>query len=186
RIDPNARWSLETSLKVGRAMKELPLEYYEDPISGQEGMAEVRRQTGLKMSTNMCVTSFRHIAPAVRTQPIDVVLADHHYWGGITGCQSLGTIARGLGWVPSKHSNSHTGISMAAMIHVAALIPELTVASDTHYPWLVESADIIAGGKLPMTGGRMKIPAGPGLGGQLDRDRLARASEVYHKCGMRD
>jgi len=162
------------------------LEYYEDPVPGQERMAEVRRQTGLKMSTNMCVTAFDHIAPAVRNQPIDVVLADHHYWGGITGCQSLGTIARSLGWVLSQHSNSHTGVSMAAMIHVAALIPELTVASDTHYPWLVDSAEIIAGGKLPMTGGRMKVPAGAGLGVELDRDRLARAAEVYQKCGMRD
>ena len=72
------------------------------------------------------------------------------------------------------------------MIHLAALIPELTMASDTHYPWLVESADIIVGGKLPMTGGRMKVPAAPGLGVELDRDRLARAAEVYQKCGMRD
>jgi glucarate dehydratase len=186
RIDPNARWSVETAVEMGRGMKDLPLEYYEDPVRGQEGMAEVRRRTKLKMSTNMCVVEFDDIAPAIRNQPIDVVLADHHYWGGITGCQSLGTIARSLGWVLSQHSNSHTGVSMAAMIHVAALIPELTVASDTHYPWLVDSAEIIAGGKLPIVGGRMKIPAGPGLGVTLDRDRLARAAEVYQKCGMRD
>ena len=115
-----------------------------------------------------------------------MVLADHHYWGGITGCQLLGRIARSLGWTVSQHSNNHSGISMAAMIHVAALIPELIVASDTHYPWLVDSADIIAGGKLPIAGGRMKIPAGPGLGVQLDRDRLAQAHETYLKCGMRD
>jgi len=186
RIDPNARWSLETSLKIGRGMKDLPLEYYEDPIVGQEGMAEVRRQTGLKMSTNMCVTAFDHIAPAVRIQPIDVVLADHHYWGGITGCQSLGTIARSLGWTLSQHSNNHSGISMAAMIHVASLIPELTMASDTHYPWLVDGTDIIVGGKLPIVGGRMKIPARPGIGVELDRDKLAAAHETYNKCGMRD
>jgi glucarate dehydratase len=115
-----------------------------------------------------------------------VVLADHHYWGGITGCQSLGTIARSLGWTLSQHSNNHSGISMAAMIHVAALIPELTMASDTHYPWLIESADIIVGGKLPMTGGRMKVPTVPGLGVELDRDRLAQSHEIYQKCGMRD
>ena len=65
-------------------------------------------------------------------------------------------------------------------------MPELTIASDTHYPWLVDSAEIIAGGKLPIVGGKMKIPAGPGLGVQLDRDRLARAAETYEKCGMRD
>jgi glucarate dehydratase len=186
RIDPNARWSVETSVEIGRGMKDLPLEYYEDPVRGQEAMAEVRRRTKLRMSTNMCVVEFDDIAPAIRNQPIDVVLADHHYWGGITGCQTLGTIARSLGWVLSQHSNSHTGISMAAMIHLAALVPELTVASDTHYPWLVDSAEIIAGGKLPMTGGRMKVPAGPGLGVELDRDRLAKAAEVYQKCGMRD
>ena len=75
---------------------------------------------------------------------------------------------------------------MAAMIHVAALIPELTMASDTHYPWLPDDADIIVGKKLPIVGGRMKIPAGPGLGVELDRDKLARAHETYNKCGMRD
>lgn len=185
RIDPNARWSLETSLKIGRELKSLPLEYYEDPVSGQEAMGQVRRETGLKMSTNMCVTAFDHIAPAVRNQPIDVVLADHHYWGGITGCQSLGTMAKALGWTLSQHSNNHTGISMAAMIHVAALIPELTMASDTHYPWLPESSDIIVGGKLPIVGGRMKVPASPGLGVELDQGKLAAARETYEKCGMR-
>jgi glucarate dehydratase len=75
---------------------------------------------------------------------------------------------------------------MAAMIHVAALVPELTVASDTHYPWLVESAEIITGGKLPIVGGRMKVPADAGLGVELDRDCLAKAHEIYQKCGMRD
>jgi glucarate dehydratase len=186
RIDPNARWSVKTAVEMGNAMKDLPLEYYEDPVRGQEAMGEVRRQTKLPMSTNMCVVAFDDIPPAVRNQPIDVVLADHHYWGGITGCQALAPIARSLGWKLSQHSNSHTGISMAAMIHLAALVPELTLASDTHYPWLVESAEIIAGGKLPIVGGRMKVPAGAGLGVELNRDRLAAAHEVYQKCGMRD
>jgi glucarate dehydratase len=186
RIDPNARWSIATAEEIGKDLKELPLEYYEDPVAGQEPMAEVRRQTGLKMSTNMCVTAFNHIEPAIRTKPIDVVLADHHYWGGITGCQTLGRIAKPLGWVLSQHSNNHTGVSMAAMIHVAALIPELTVASDTHYPWLRDDADIINGPKLPLRNGRMPIPSAPGLGVTLDQDKLARGKETYTKCGMRD
>ena len=74
---------------------------------------------------------------------------------------------------------------MAAMIHLAASIPELTLASDTHYPWLVEGTDIIEGPKLTIQDGRMPVPAGPGLGVTLDPDKLARAHEVYQKCGMR-
>ncbi len=186
RIDPNARWSKNTSLKIARGLKELPLEYFEDPVAGQEQMGEVRRECGLKMSTNMCVTQLAHIPHAIRHQPVDVVLADHHGWGGFAACQALGMMAGPLGWTISQHSNNHAGISMAAMIHLAALIPELTMASDTHYPWLVEDADIIEGGKLPMTGGRMMIPKASGLGVSLDRDKLARAHEVYQKCGMRD
>lgn len=186
RIDPNGRWSMGTAVEIGRDLQDLPLEYYEDPVAGQEAMAEVRRRTDLRMSTNMCVVEFDDIPPAIPRKCVDVVLADHHYWGGVTACQALGTLARSLGWTLSQHSNNHTGVSMAAMIHVAALIPELTVASDTHYPWLVDSADIIAGGKLPIVKGRMAIPSGPGLGIELNRDKLAAAHETYVKCGMRN
>ena len=185
RIDPNARWRVETAVRIGKGLVGLPLEYYEDPVRGQAAMAEVRKATGLPMSTNMCVTRFEHIPEALRLRPIDVLLCDHHYFGGFAGCQALGPICAAAGWGMSQHSNSHAGVTMAAMIHLAACIPQLTFASDTHYPWLVEGADIIAGPKLPIRDGRMAIPEGPGLGVTLDRDRLARAHETYRKCGLR-
>lgn len=186
RIDPNGRWTVPTAVKIGKQMQGLPLEYYEDPVVGQTAMAEVRRETGLKMSTNMCVTRFSHVAEALKVKPVDVVLADHHYWSGLVGCQELGRIADLAGWTLSQHSNNHTGVSMAAMIHLAALVPQITLASDTHYPWLPDGFDVIQGPKLPVIGGRMKIPAGPGLGVKLDPDRLSRAHEVFRKCGMSD
>jgi glucarate dehydratase len=133
----------------------------------------------------MCVTRFTDIPGALRLHPIDVLLVDHHYFGGFAGCQSLGPIGRAAGWSLSQHSNSHAGVTMAAMIHLAASIPELTLASDTHYPWLVEGFDIIEGPTLRIRGGAMQVPVGPGLGVTLDRDRLARAHEVYRKCAMR-
>ena len=185
RIDPNARWKTATAVRIGQAIQKLPLEYYEDPVQGQAAMAEVRRATGLKMSTNMCVTQFAHIPEALRLHPIDVLLCDHHYFGGFAGCLALGPIARAAGWTLSQHSNSHTGVTMAAMIHLAASIPELTLASDTHYPWLVEGFDIIEGPALAIRKGSMAVPPGAGLGVTLDRDKLARANEVYQKCGMR-
>jgi glucarate dehydratase len=185
RIDPNARWTKETAVRIGRSLKSLPLEYYEDPVSGQEAMSDVRRESGLPMSTNMCVTRFEHLPDAFRLHPIDVLLCDHHYFGGMAGCLALGPVADAVGWKLSQHSNSHAGITMAAMIHLAATLPQLTLASDTHYPWLPDDADII-GAKLPLRDGRMSIPSGPGLGVELDRDRLAAAHETYQRCGMRE
>ena len=134
RIDPNGRWKTATAIRIGKAISTLPMEYYEDPVQGQAAMAEVRRETGLKMSTNMCVTSFAHIPEALKLKPIDVLLCDHHYFGGFAGCLALGPICKAAGWTMSQHSNNHAGVTMAAMIHLAASIPELTLASDTHYP----------------------------------------------------
>jgi glucarate dehydratase len=184
RIDPNGRWRLETAIRVGKTLKTLALEYYEDPVRGQAAMAEVRRATGLKMSTNMCVTRFDHLEEAFRVHPIDVLLCDLHYFGGFAGCLALGPVCDAVGWTMSQHSNSHAGVTMAAMIHVAAAVPQLTMASDTHYPWLVDDADILDGPKLPINGGTMAVPAGPGLGVALDRDKVARAHEVFTRCGM--
>lgn len=186
RIDPNARWRTETALRIGKKLKAVGLEYYEDPVRGQEAMAEVRKETGHRMSTNMCVTRFEHVPDAIRLKPVDVVLADHHYWGGMAACVELGRLCETLGWGVSQHSNNHGGITMAAMIHLGAVVPQLTYASDTHYPWLIEGSDVIEGPKLPIREGRMTVPEGVGLGVRLDKDRLARANEVYRKCGMRE
>jgi glucarate dehydratase len=184
RIDPNARWRVDTALRIGKELRGLPLEYYEDPVRGQAEMAQVRAGTGLKMSTNMCVTRFEHIPEALQVKPIDVLLVDHHYFGGFAGCIALGPIADAAHWTLSQHSNSHSGLTMAAMIHLAATIPQLTMASDTHYPWLPDDADILQGPKLPIVKGHMTIPTGPGLGVSVDYDKLGRANEVYRKCRM--
>jgi len=185
RIDPNGRWRVETAIRIGKTFAALPMEYYEDPVRGQVAMAEVRRATGQKMSTNMCVTRFEHLEQAFQVHPIDVLLCDLHYFGGFAGCLALGPVCDAAGWTISQHSNNHAGVTMAAMIHIAATLPQLTMASDTHYPWLVDDGDILDGPKLPITGGTMAVPKGPGLGVALDHDKVARGHEVYTKCGMR-
>jgi glucarate dehydratase len=186
RIDPNGSWSVDTAIRFGHALRDLPLEYYEDPVSGQSAMADVRAQTRLAMATNSCVSRWEHVENAVKNRPIDVVLGDVYWYGGMTGVLALGQVAESLGWGLGYHSNNHAGITMAAMVHLAAATPQLTYAADTHYVWLPEGADLIEGPALPIQSGRMQIPAGPGLGVQLDRDKLARAHETYRKCGMRD
>ncbi len=185
RIDPNACWSVDTAVRVADRLRDLPLDYYEDPVSGQEAMGEVRRRTGLKMSTNMCVTRMSHLPDAVRHQPVDIVLADHHSFGGLTTCQALGTFADAMGWSLSQHSNNHAGVTMAAMIHLGAVVPQLTYASDTHYVWLPEGHDLIVGPNLPIKDGHMRVPDGPGLGVDLDPAKVAVAHERYLRSGMR-
>nr|WSW70705.1 glucarate dehydratase family protein [Streptomyces sp. NBC_00995] len=183
RLDPNAAWSVPTSVAVARRLEGV-LEYLEDPTPGLAGMAEVARQTPIPLATNMCVVAFEHLAPAVRQGAVQVVLSDHHYWGGLHRSRTLSGICDTFGMGLSMHSNSHLGISLAAMTHLAAATPHLTYACDTHWPWKTE--EVVEPGVLDFTDGSVQVPEGPGLGVELDRDALARLHEQYLGCGLRD
>lgn len=179
RIDPNAAWSVETSTWVAEQLRETWLEYLEDPTASIEGMAQVARHTPIPLSTNMVVTAFEHIPLAFRQRAVQVVLGDHHGWGGLTAFRHLGVICKTLGWGLSQHSNSHLGISFAAMIHAAAAIPNLLYASDTHYPWNAASDVVRETDRFRFRDGKIDLWDAPGLGVSLDEDRLAAAHERY-------
>jgi glucarate dehydratase len=183
RIDPNAAWSVETSIRVAEKLRDVDLEYLEDPTHGIEGMSQVALHTPIPLSTNMCVTAFDHIALGFRTRAVQVVLGDHHGWGGLTAFRHLGVICKTLGWGLSQHSNSHLGISFAAMIHAGAAIPNLLYASDTHYPWNAAS-DIVHETELfQFKDGCIDLWDRPGLGVTIDEDRLAAAADAYTQRG---
>ncbi|MFI1728429.1 glucarate dehydratase family protein [Streptomyces acidicola] len=185
RLDPNAAWSEETSLRVAREL-DGTLQYLEDPTQGIAGMAAVARQTDTPLATNMCVVSFNDLAPAIAQGAVGIVLSDHHFWGGLRRCTQLAAICETFGLGLSMHSNSHLGISLAAMTHLAAATPGLTYACDTHWPWKRPDEDVIAPGVLRFTEGRVEVPTAPGLGVELDRDALARLHQQYLDCGLRD
>ena len=170
RIDPNGGWSVETSLRVAAELDGL-LEYFEDPTPAPT-MAEVAAQVGIPLATNMCVMDFSQIPEAVSTGSVEIVLSDHHFWGGLRATQGLAAICDTWGLSLSMHSNSHLGISLAAMTHLAGTVPTIAYACDTHWPWQTE--DVVVGEPLPIVGGAIEVPDAPGLGVELDRDALAR------------
>jgi len=183
RLDPNANWSLETSIGAAPELDEL-LEYYEDPTPGLKGMAELARHTRLPLATNMIITTLDDFRKGAEMGSVRVLLSDHHYWGGLRVTQTLARMCALWDLGMSMHSNSHLGISLMAMTHVAASIPNLTYACDTHYPWQEE--EVVKGGRIAFDRGAVKVPTAPGLGVELDRNRLAELHAQYLACGVRN
>jgi len=181
RFDPNGVWSVETSVRYGNKMDGL-LEYYEDPTRGQEGMAAVRKAVGMPLATNMCTTSFEDMPASVQLGSEDIILADHHFWGGLRDSVVLGKICQTFGRGISMHSNSHVGISLMAMVHLAAAVPNLSYDLDTHYPW--QSEEVIRGGRVQFTDGMITVPREPGLGVELDYKELEKLHQNYLNCGI--
>ncbi|MDX2563560.1 enolase C-terminal domain-like protein [Streptomyces sp. TX20-6-3] len=169
RLDPNGAWSVETSLSVARELKGV-LEYLEDPASGTGAMAEIAAGTEVPLATNMCVTTFEEVPEAFAKGAVQIVLCDHHYWGGLGRTRELAALCRTYGVGLSMHSNTHLGISLAAMTQVAATLPELHHACDTHYPWQTE--DVVTTRPV-FREGRLTVSDAPGLGVELDREALA-------------
>jgi glucarate dehydratase len=183
RLDPNAAWTVDTSIRVASELDGI-VEYLEDPTPGLDGMSEVAREAKMPLATNMCVVAFDQLKPAVLKDSVQVVLSDHHYWGGLQRSRLLAGICDNFGLGLSMHSNSHLGISLAAMVHLAGATPNLTYACDTHWPWKTE--DVVKPGVLKIVDGAVAVPTTPGLGVEIDEDALAALHQQYLDCGVRD
>jgi glucarate dehydratase len=178
RIDPNAAWTPATAMGLLPALTDIGLEYLEDPVAGQSGMAEVRSKTSLPLSTNMCVVDFPDIPGALALGSVDVILSDPWYWGGPLRTKTLAELCSVHGLGMGMHSGIELGIGMAIMAHTGVTIPQLTLAVDAHHHHLVD--DVIVGERLlPAGDGRLAPPAGPGWGVELDEDKVQQYRELH-------
>ena len=181
RIDPNGVWSVPTAVKIGKRLESLNIEYFEDPSWGLNGNAEVRKQIRIPIATNMYPNRFDDLAPAIKLGSVDIILTDLHYWEGPKGVKDLAAICQAFNIGVAMHSGAEFGIELAAMLHTASAIPQMTFAGDAHYHYLED--DIIVGGLMKYKDGCIKVPTGPGLGVELDEDKMAKYERYFEEKG---
>ncbi|WP_028548932.1 enolase C-terminal domain-like protein [Paenibacillus sp. UNC451MF] len=181
RIDPNGAWSVPTAIRMGHRLEALGLEYYEDPAWGLEGNAAVRSQVRIPIATNMYPNKFDDLGPAIRMGAVDIILTDIHYWEGPRGVKDLVAICNTFNMGVAMHSGVEFGIELAAMLHTASTIPAMIFAGDAHYHYLTD--DIVAGGLMKYENGCIKVPTGPGLGVELDEEKMAKYERYYEEKG---
>jgi glucarate dehydratase len=184
RFDPNAIYSMATAIRIGKALEELDLEYYEDPVWGHIAMAEVRKKVDMPFATNMCVIDLDSLAVGQTLGSVDVILGDIFEWGGIANIKKLEGVCETFQLGMNFHSAAELGIATACYLHMAAATKALPFALDTHITEL--GSDVIKPGVIALTDhGTMKVPTGPGLGVELDDDLFDAAQEAYRKLGDR-
>ena len=181
RFDPNGVWSTETAIWFGQQIEELRNDYLEDPVFGMNGMRRVREKVRLPLATNTVVVNFEQLAANVLNTAVDVILLDTTFWGGIRPCVKAAGVCETFQLGVAVHSSGELGIQLATMLHLGAVIPNLSFAADAHYHHLID--DVIVGGKFKYEDGAIAVPTGPGLGIKLDRDKLAEYSELYQRLG---
>ena len=181
RFDPNASWSTEQAIWFGQQIEDIKNDYLEDPVFGLNGMRRTREKVRMPLATNTVVVNFEQLAANVLDTGVDVILLDTTFWGGIRQCVKAAGVCETFQLGVAVHSSGELGIQLATMLHLGAVIPNLSYAADAHYHHLKD--DIIVGGLMKYEGGKIRVPDGPGLGVKLDREKLAQYSELYKQLG---
>ncbi|WLD93715.1 glucarate dehydratase [Alkalihalobacillus sp. AL-G] len=190
-LDPNGGWYLEDAIRLCKDMHHV-LAYAEDPCGAEQGfsarevMAEFRRETGLPTATNMIATDWRQMGHALQLNAVDIPLADPHFWT-MQGSVRVAQICHEWGKTWGSHSNNHFDISLAMFTHVAAAAPGNITAIDTHWIW--QDGQHLTKNPLQIRGGKVKVSDKPGLGVEIDMNKIEKANKLYKEeigLGARD
>lgn len=181
RFDPNAAWSTEQAIWFGQQIEDIRNDYLEDPVFGLHGMRRTREKVRMPLATNTVVVNFEQLAANILDTAVDVILLDTTFWGGIRQCVKAAGVCETFQLGVAVHSSGELGIQLATMLHLGAVIPNLSFAADAHYHHLTD--DIIEGGKFQYLEGKITVPNDPGLGVRLNREKLNEYAEMYKRLG---
>jgi glucarate dehydratase len=181
RFDPNGVWSTEQAIRFGQSIEGLKNDYLEDPVFGLNGMRRVREMVRIPLATNTVVVNFEQLAANALNTAVDVILLDTTFWGGVRSCVRAAGICEAFQLGIAVHSSGELGVQLATMLHLGAVLPNLSFAADAHYHQLTD--DIIEGGLMNYEDGAIKVPTSPGLGVKLNRDKLRQYADLYKRLG---
>ncbi|MDZ5782035.1 glucarate dehydratase [Marinococcus luteus] len=185
-LDPNGAWSLEEAIRLCKGQHEV-LAYAEDPCGAEDGfsarevMSEFRTATGLPTATNMIATDWRQMGHAVQLKAVDIPLADPHFWT-MQGSVRVAQMCRDWGLTWGSHSNNHFDISLAMFTHVAAAAPGTITPIDTHWIW--QDGQGLTKKPFQIEDGRIKVPEKPGLGVEIDMEKIIEGNELYEQQNL--
>ena len=182
-VDPNASWSLDDAIRYGKELAgKVP--YLEDPCgaeqgySGRETLAEFRRATGVPVATNMIANDWRQLHHALQLNAIDIPLADPHFWT-MRNANVVAQLCNEWGLTTGCHSNNHFDVSLAMVAHLGAAAPgDRQTAFDTHWIW--QDGQQLTRQAPQIRDGYLELPEGPGLGIELDMERVEQAHARYN------
>jgi L-alanine-DL-glutamate epimerase-like enolase superfamily enzyme len=183
RIDPNEAWSPAEAIAIMRRLEPYALEFVEQPISMYDvaGLARVRRASRIPVAANQGAWLEFDVLEIVRERAADAVLTCPHQLHGLLAFAKVAALCDLAGLPIVKHSFGDLGVTTFAAAHVLATLPNATLANQTHYNLLED--DVIVGGPPVFEDGALRLPEGPGIGVELDSEKVAVYEEVYEREG---
>jgi D-galactarolactone cycloisomerase len=180
-VDANHCFNVPQAINIGRELEKLDVHWFEEPISPEdlEGYVEVTRRLDMAVAggeNEFTKFSFKAILEA---RAMDIVQPDVCAAGGITECKKIAALAQAYGIQCVPHAWG-TAIGLAATMHFLASLPFTPPCLFPSPPMLEYEQtfnpfrDELSSAKLTHEGGRVRVPTGPGLGIDINREVLQR------------
>jgi L-alanine-DL-glutamate epimerase-like enolase superfamily enzyme len=186
RVDANEAWSAGAAVRAVRAMESYGLELVEQPVTGRKlaQMAYVRGRIDTPLLANEASWTRYDQLAVIQHGAADVISVDNQMDGGLLNLKRSAGLCQAAGITVLKHSLGELGVALAAATHVIAATPNFRHANQAYGALLTD--DVVAGFGGPVENyrdGHLEVPSGPGLGVELDRERVARYAELYRAKG---
>jgi o-succinylbenzoate synthase len=169
RVDANGAWSVNEAVRAIRAIEDHDLEFVEQPCRSLRELAEVRQRVSTPIAADESVTSMRDLRRALDLEASDVVNVKLAGAGGFNAARELVREARAHGLDAFLSSTLDGPWGIAAALQLAAS-EGLSLACGLATLELFDAR--IARALPPPRRGTLAVPAGPGLGVQVDQAAL--------------
>ena len=182
-VDANHAYSLSEALRLAEAIEELDIAFFEEPVSPEDydGYRELRQRISIPIAGGECeylLEGFRHLLSG---RCVDIAQPDICAAGGLSEVKRIAALARAWHVNIIPHSWG-TGIAFAAGLHLVSSLDVLPGRLRMPEPLLEMDRsenplrDQLTQPSFQVEAGRVAVPAGPGLGVDIDPDKLAEFS----------
>jgi L-alanine-DL-glutamate epimerase-like enolase superfamily enzyme len=182
RLDANEAWSSAAAIRIARDLERFGLELLEQPVSGRNlpEMAYVRGKINTPLLANEASWTRYDQLEVIRHGAADVLEVDNQMDGGLLNLKRSAGLCEAAGFPVLKHSLGELGVAVYAAMHVMASTPNFVYANQSYASFLAD--DVVAGpSPLPYVDGCLEVPRQPGIGVELDPERVARYAGVYQR-----
>ena len=171
-VDANGAYDAAGAIRMGRAMEELDIGWFEEPLPPDDlaGYARVHAMTAVPLARGETDFGLFTMRDVIDRRLVDVVQPDLARCGGITAARHVWTLTYGANLALAPHTGFSGGLSQLAALHVAAAAPSLMALE---YMYIDNPLrEIFTGGYPAAVAGEVAVPMGPGLGLELDQAKI--------------
>jgi L-alanine-DL-glutamate epimerase-like enolase superfamily enzyme len=184
RLDLNEAWMPSTAVRTLRRLECLDLEFVEQPVrfSDLDQLARLRLATAVPIAANQSGWTPRDILDIVKLGAADVIVTDAHQEGGIGGFRRVIQLCETAGLPVVYHAFTTLTIGITASMHAMAASPNCFHMGHQVYPPGMVTEDVVTE-MLDAGNGRARLPDKPGLGLELEPDKLEQAAARFQQDG---